>query len=63
MLALISAIASVINAIVAVFELVRSEMKKRHPKNHLWISTGDFLEFGVYQLIIYKKKNLVNRRN
>lgn len=53
----------VINAIVAVFELVRSEVKNRHQKNHLWISTGDFLEFGVYQLIIYKKKNLVNRRN
>ena len=34
MLALISAIASVINAIVAVFELVRSEVKNRHQKSN-----------------------------
>jgi len=41
----------VINAIVAVFELVRSEVKNRHQKNHLWISTGDF--FGVWSLSTY----------
>ena len=54
----------VINAIVAVFELVRNEVKKRHQKKSpVGFPQVILLEFGVYQLIIYKKKNLINRRN